>query len=180
MKVLFVCRGNVGRSQALREFVEQEIARNPSLNISVDSAGTDTKLIRERITEGKHSIPAGLVKIYVRAFGITPKTTRRKPVTLRLIRRNDIILVAEPRLKKYLHTRYPAHGEKILTIKEYLWPKLKDASQVIDDPREPTTRRYGAGKVSKPGNQMAFRNYKMLRECKGIARRLLEKWGAIR
>lgn len=176
MKVLFVCRGNVGRSQALREFVERRMAQNPGLNISVDSAGTDNELIERKIREGRYSIPLGLAKIYERAFGIKPKTPMRKPVTLKLVNANDLILVAEPKLKKNLYERFPAHRKKILTVKEYLWPSLKEASQVIDDPAEPTSRRYKGGKLPRTGNPMPLRNYRMLHECRGIAKRLVKMW----
>ncbi len=172
LRVLFVCKANIGRSQALREFTQQHLETNSIMQkqIVVDSAGTAETIVDEIKDPAKRSIPSGLKKMYRKVWGITREMPRRKPVNRSLLEKNDIVLVAEPKLKAELHMRFPEHRDKILTVKEYLWPKLSERRQVIDDPPFPTTYRY-----RKMSSTMQ-RDVKMLRECNGIAGRLVEKW----
>lgn len=172
LRVLFVCRANIGRSQALREFTQLHLRGKPKIaqRVSVDSAGTSETIPTEVSDPARRSITPGLAELYRRAWNITHEMPTRKVVDASLLQQNDVVLVAEPRLKAELHSRFPSHAAKILTVKEYLWPSLVQRRQVIDDSPHPTTRR-----LKRMANRRQ-RNYKMLRECEGIARRLVQKW----
>ncbi len=176
MKVLFVCKGNMGRSQALREFTTRAVQERSSLRskIEIDSAGTDAEAIaKDKGNPDRISLTPNLVEAYRRQFEIDPATPNRKAVTKRLVEQSDLVLVAEPRLMHKLQKRFPGHHSKIRTVKEYLFGKwIGERRQVIDDPVKPTTRRFGA---KKPVEKELVR-YKMLKECKGIAERLARKW----
>lgn len=173
MKVLFVCHGNLGRSQALREFTTRAVQERNSLRgkIKIDSAGTDSEGIARDLTNpDRRSLTPALVEAYRRGFGVDPQRPNRKPVNRELVAGSDLVLVAEPGIKRKLEEQFPEHGCKIHTIRGYLFGRwIGERRQIIDDPAEPKTRRY-------IGKSREVKQYRMLKECKGIALRLARKW----
>jgi protein-tyrosine-phosphatase len=112
MKILFVCRGNVGRSQIAMEFYKK------FTRLDADSAGT---IVDENENQMIKEIPsADVVVRLMKNYGIDVSENKRKQLTENMVENFDkIIMMAEPE-----------------TIPDYLKNNPKIEIWEIQDPKD--------------------------------------------
>ncbi|PIN87203.1 hypothetical protein COV19_00950 [Candidatus Woesearchaeota archaeon CG10_big_fil_rev_8_21_14_0_10_44_13] len=171
MKILAVCRGNKGRSAAFRILADHIRGSDKKYEgIRVDSAGIDEGKILEDAKNNETGVSPYMETVFEKQYqGISYEHTR-KPVDNTLISEADIVLTFEKGIKDHLYKLFPAHKDKIYSIRGYLTGK-RDIDEDVGDPAKIAEGEKYRGRET---NRLKAAS-KMIRECEGLAYNVLDK-----
>lgn len=110
--ILIVCTGNTCRSPMAERLLKQMLNEKNHQNVQVHSAGIFSF----------NNTPASPNAILVMAeYGIDMTDHVSQPITEKLVREADLILVMEEFHRNYLSEKFPEVSHKIKLVKEYLF-----------------------------------------------------------
>ena len=117
-KIIFVCKGNMHRSQIAERIFRKELERRGYTSIDVDSYGLHGfilpppkgKCLKDYPTEYKLSKP------HLDRKGINMEDHLSKPLTEEVLKRANLIITMHPDVNKLLLEKYPQFENKTFLI----------------------------------------------------------------
>jgi len=134
--ILVVCRANKTRSAYLHGYMEHYLReRMPYIRnkVRILSAGVQAR-------EGGG--PTQVVRHAARLHGFSIRNHRSTPLSARLVRKADVILVMEQWQKDAVIERFPQAKEKTFRLTEYLWNGDERDIPDIPDPTDRSAEDY--------------------------------------
>ena len=134
LTVLFVCTANICRSPMAEGILKQVVSSNELKDmLRVESAGV-AAIRGERASAFAQEV--------IRESGIDISDHRSQPVTERLLKNSDLVLVMTPSHKNEIHEVHPEYRGKVFLLKEYGRKRKSTTDMSIEDPYGGTKETY--------------------------------------